>query len=824
MEVTHSIESDNHVIIGGGPSRAFSIATTAEFVSVLSDALYANKELAVMREVMCNAWDSHITSKVDKPITVTFTNTSVSIRDYGAGIADDHMEDVYCTYGESTKRHETATTGGFGLGSKSPFAISESFTVTSYHKGTKTVYAISKGSEDTDGLPELRTIVSVPTTETGLQVDIPISDMFNVLHEYAYKIAIYGEMKVDIIYNEDTLSIRESKIGLNTSEHGFVILHTPPKYVREQSSYVYVQYGSVIYPVYVQDAFKNEFSAIQEILDRSTNWLGTTTFPNGYVLIKAPDSSLSINPSRETLSYSKFTNTTLKTLLEGVYKHLSKVHSHYIIKSLNDMLDKNIKESGVTELDNIDDVLKLYNVYYDTSVDIKRSRRRSSMDVGFLNTTKNMHEYFLSQRYNLNRKHFSSFLLKAIRARAKQISKNASALRMFRALVNSKTSLNSLIHHQNPKLMLIKELLKTIFKLFGNNGLNKYLTLKRRDYNGITNVNTNKIFTRYTINENICPSIIIIGNNQTNIKKAADYFSRQRDDKNIFNEEMNPIFHSLVIPKNKEKTYNLQTIADKLELEGYTVVRAWDDVRFAASQTIKAPKKDANAPKRSIKGYALLSDCLHENGSFAWERNATANRIEDPELILNTETSYGIVRLRGFTGLSDAKYIAALFPKAVVVSNSTTWTKACNKHNLPHAHTILKNKLDQLSKQTAFIESIASQGASSGAGYYHVLSKIPEIVQEFGLDANTFTYNESYVWLYNIYSYQQANKDSIADNIIKVKDNILLNLTNYKLVTDRNYYLSLLDGRVIKQLSGDFNLSADKRKSYIALITAALKG
>ena len=79
---------------------------------------------------------------------------------------------------------------------------------------------------------------------------------------------------------------------------------------------------------------------------------------------------------------------------------------------------------------------------------------------------------------------------------------------------------------------------------------------------------------------------------------------------------------------------------------------------------------------------------------------------------------------------------------------------------------------------------------------------------------------------YKFTNYLHNNKDttSIADNIIKVRDNILLNLTNYKLVTDRDHYLSLLGNRIIKQLSEDSTMTAERRKSYIALITAALKG
>ena len=55
MQVTHLDTFNNHAIIGGGEARAFGMAQTAEFFTVLSDTLYSDKKRAVIREVVCNA-------------------------------------------------------------------------------------------------------------------------------------------------------------------------------------------------------------------------------------------------------------------------------------------------------------------------------------------------------------------------------------------------------------------------------------------------------------------------------------------------------------------------------------------------------------------------------------------------------------------------------------------------------------------------------------------------------------------------------------------------------------------------------------------------
>src|SRR5690606_5440739 len=120
--------------------------------------------------------------KTDVPVQVMLSNDKLIIRDFGLGIHPDKMHPTYCVYGATTKENDGNQTGGFGLGSKAPFAYSDHFTVSTHHEGLKSVYAISRGSALTNGKPDLRTIVQVPTTETGLEVMVPVkspSDAIN---------------------------------------------------------------------------------------------------------------------------------------------------------------------------------------------------------------------------------------------------------------------------------------------------------------------------------------------------------------------------------------------------------------------------------------------------------------------------------------------------------------------------------------------------------------------------------------------------------------------------------------------------------------------
>lgn len=121
-----------------------SYKDSAHIMSILRNKTYSDKVLAVLREYGSNAWDAHrMVGKADLPIKVTLpkaTDPTLSIRDFGPGLSDEDVFTVYTQYGASTKRNSDATVGMLGIGSKSAFAYSDSFTIVSYHGGMKRMY------------------------------------------------------------------------------------------------------------------------------------------------------------------------------------------------------------------------------------------------------------------------------------------------------------------------------------------------------------------------------------------------------------------------------------------------------------------------------------------------------------------------------------------------------------------------------------------------------------------------------------------------------------------------------------------------------------
>jgi hypothetical protein len=113
----------------------FDIGDKAIIMSILRDKMYSNPIKAICQEIMSNGRDAHReVGKGDLPIEVKLPNrvdTEFYIKDFGPGITPERMTDIFIKYGASTKRIDNVQTGGFGLGAKTPFAYTDTFTIVS---------------------------------------------------------------------------------------------------------------------------------------------------------------------------------------------------------------------------------------------------------------------------------------------------------------------------------------------------------------------------------------------------------------------------------------------------------------------------------------------------------------------------------------------------------------------------------------------------------------------------------------------------------------------------------------------------------------------
>ena len=171
-------------------SRSFGLSTKdeAHLLSILRDSMYSDKVLAVLREYAASAWDAHRDNgKKDLPIQVTIPTSMkpvLEIRDYGTGLSHDDVFNIYTQYGASTKRDSDETVGSFGIGSKSGFAYTDTFTIISRHKGVCRTYAAII-DESEKGAINLLDECPCGEDESGITIQIAVKP--NDIYEFQSK-------------------------------------------------------------------------------------------------------------------------------------------------------------------------------------------------------------------------------------------------------------------------------------------------------------------------------------------------------------------------------------------------------------------------------------------------------------------------------------------------------------------------------------------------------------------------------------------------------------------------------------------------------------
>jgi len=112
--------------LGNAIEASYSIKDSSKIFSILRSNIYSDKMLAVVREYSTNGWDGHILAGTpDRPLKVTLPTALApvfKVRDFGVGLSEESVLNIYTTYGESTKESSNDFNGTFGLGSKSAFA------------------------------------------------------------------------------------------------------------------------------------------------------------------------------------------------------------------------------------------------------------------------------------------------------------------------------------------------------------------------------------------------------------------------------------------------------------------------------------------------------------------------------------------------------------------------------------------------------------------------------------------------------------------------------------------------------------------------------
>ena len=152
----------------------FKIKTTAKAFAILSEGIYTDPILAVVRELSCNAYDAHIAANNQAGFEIHVPNSLepwFHVKDFGTGLSDEDVMNLYSTYFESTKTDSNDFIGALGLGSKSPFSYTKAFEVISRFEHVKRTYSIFVDN----GVPTIARLGEFITDEhNGLEVRITV--------------------------------------------------------------------------------------------------------------------------------------------------------------------------------------------------------------------------------------------------------------------------------------------------------------------------------------------------------------------------------------------------------------------------------------------------------------------------------------------------------------------------------------------------------------------------------------------------------------------------------------------------------------------------
>lgn len=170
------IEPQDVAVHGNFKTSEFKTGDTAFIVDMFADKVYSHKERAVIREMACNAHDSHIMAGTeDVPFDVhlpTRLEPYFSLRDYGTGLSDEEVRDHYAGIGISTKRDNQNVIGCYGIGTLSPYSLADSFTVKSYKDGMCRTYSCYRNDQR---VPVVSLLTECETDEpNGIEVNISV--------------------------------------------------------------------------------------------------------------------------------------------------------------------------------------------------------------------------------------------------------------------------------------------------------------------------------------------------------------------------------------------------------------------------------------------------------------------------------------------------------------------------------------------------------------------------------------------------------------------------------------------------------------------------
>lgn len=299
--ILNNAPQNEAILSNVGQVGEFRIRNSAKAFSILSSGLYANKIRAIIRELSCNAVDSHTAAgKLKTPFDVHLPNTLepwFSIRDYGTGLTHEQVTNLYTTYFESTKTDSNAFIGALGLGSKSPFSYTDNFTVTAVKDGTRGIYTAFINEV---GVPSIALMTQGETTEpNGVEVKFSVNSQSDYQKFVTEAKQVYKYFKLrPVVSGCDKFEFEDVKYNTKNLATGIHRVEHNTNYGHRSVAVM----GNIEYPIQVPESEAKALGDLALML-------------NCGLVIEFGIGELDFQASREGLSYVGVTLQSIKSKL-----------------------------------------------------------------------------------------------------------------------------------------------------------------------------------------------------------------------------------------------------------------------------------------------------------------------------------------------------------------------------------------------------------------------------------------------------------------------------------------------------------------------------
>jgi hypothetical protein len=287
-------------------SMKFDMSKTAKLFHMLSSTLYSDKPGSIIRELSSNAYDSHkLANKLDVPFELTaptFEVPQFKIRDFGVGLTEDEARKTILCYLGSSKDDTDDFIGGWGIGSKSPFAYASTYDVAVFKDGEMCRFTCWK---DEMGIPNVAVLFKDDTTEpNGVEMIIPveISDI-NLFNQSLRMYMNWTNYNVKLMIGDTEYKKREPELERDMGQYRVAVY-------KNGSGSRRIVYGGFSYSMETCIDNRYDYASAWNVLTRNLR--------HGYdiaFIIDTPN-LVSFNMNREVLEQTERSRTFVKNIVD----------------------------------------------------------------------------------------------------------------------------------------------------------------------------------------------------------------------------------------------------------------------------------------------------------------------------------------------------------------------------------------------------------------------------------------------------------------------------------------------------------------------------